>query len=178
MIGKDLTIFAFMNLGYGMLGAFFLGGLLFVGAGFSISLLLQKRKPGEQKSMPYECGEVGVPMSSSSFPFRYYLPALIFLLFEIEIVLLAPVLLAQKSFGEFWTEPEWRQLLKTEALFFGLILAGGYFLALGGRYFDWEKPPSPTLPEIGFVPDRAYEQFNLAQKTPSDRQSPDRNSGA
>lgn len=167
-----------MNSGYSLLAAFFLGGLFFAGMGFSFSLLLQKRNPGEQKSMPYECGEDGIPMHSSSFPFRYYLPALLFLLFEIEIVLLAPVLLAQKSFGDFWTAPEWRQLLKAEALFFGFILAGGYLLALGGQYFDWERPPKPNLAETGFVPDRAYEQFNLASRTASNRQRLDGDPGA
>jgi len=150
--------------GYVLLLSFFVGGLLFVGIGYLLSRLLQTQKPNSQKLSSYECGEDGIPLRNTSFHFRYYLPAVIFLLFEVEIVLMAPVLLAQEAVPAFWSLSNWQFLLKCEALLFFVILATGYAFAASRKYLDWEKPvQKPIVFEVP-IPDFAYEQYNIEQE--------------
>jgi NADH:ubiquinone oxidoreductase subunit 3 (subunit A) len=93
---------------------FFSGGILFIALGFGMSLLLQKRKPNAQKSTFYECGEDAGP-AGSQFNLRFGLAALVFVLMEVEIVLLAPVLLNRFEITA-GSMAESESLLKTEIL--------------------------------------------------------------
>jgi len=153
-----------MNSGYILVLAFFAGGMLFVAIGYGISRLLQTQKPNAQKLSSYECGEEEIPIGKSSFHFRYYLPAVIFLLFEVEIILIAPVLLAQESNPIGWNKSDWNFLLKAEAILFFAILAFGYVYAISQKYLDWERPIPKTPFFEGSIPDFAYEQFNIEQE--------------
>lgn len=147
--------------GYIVLGAFFLGGLLFVGFGYLISRLLQTQKPSDQKLAPYECGEESQGQGQSAFNFRFQLPALIFLLFEVEIVLLAPVLLAQDQPVVGITPGQWFFQIQILVVVFILILGLGYVLAIALGYLDWDKPDLEPVIFEGPIPDWAYEQANL-----------------
>lgn len=140
---------------------FFLGAVLFVGFGLLFSSFLQTQNSNEQKGTAYECGEESISPAIHGVPFRFYLPALIFLIFEVEIVLLAPVLLSQGNLPENWTSAEWMNLIKTEAIVFVVFLALGYILALKLGYFEWERPTIKPMVFEGPVPDFAYEQFNI-----------------
>lgn len=145
---------------------FFSGGILFIALGFGISLLLQKRKPNNQKSTFYECGEDAGPAGSQS-NLRFGLAALVFVLMEVEIVLLAPVLLNRFDITA-GSRAESESLLKTEILIFLVILGAGFMLALGKGFFDWERPVNKVPDFQGPVPDFAYEQYNLDRmKKPS-----------
>jgi len=150
---------------------FFLGACLFVLAGMGFSCLLQTQKPNSQKLASYECGEESENFENPSLPFKYYLPALIFLIFEVEIVLIAPVLLAQHLNPEGVTVLNWVNVLKIEAFLFAILLAIGYFLALRFGYFTWEQPKRRNLVFEGPVPDFAYEQFNLEMERKTTPQS-------
>jgi NADH:ubiquinone oxidoreductase subunit 3 (subunit A) len=105
-----------------------------------------------------------MPMEKTSFHFRYYLPAIIFLLFEVEIVVMAPVLLAQTEIPENFNQNGWQFLLKTESILFLVILVTGYALALSLKYLDWDKPEIKPIVFEGPIPDFAYEQFNIEQE--------------
>jgi len=145
---------------------FFSGGILFIAIGFGISLLLQRRKPNPQKSTFYECGEDAGP-AGSQFNLRFGLAALVFVLMEVEIVLLAPVLLNRFEITA-GGRAESESLLKTEILIFLVILGAGFMLALGKGFFDWERPLNKVPDFQGPVPDFAYEQYNLDRmKKPS-----------
>jgi NADH-quinone oxidoreductase subunit A len=66
-------------------------GVLFAGLSFAASrLLAPKKKPSAQKVAPYECGIVPDREPPSRFPVRFYLVAMIFIIFDIEIVFLYP----------------------------------------------------------------------------------------
>ncbi|MHB1553443.1 MAG: NADH-quinone oxidoreductase subunit A [Acidimicrobiales bacterium] len=66
-------------------------GALFAGLSFGASKLLAPRqKPSAQKVAPYECGIVPSREPPSRFPVRFYLVAMIFIIFDIEIVFLYP----------------------------------------------------------------------------------------
>jgi len=71
--------------------------LIFVGIasafGFFVvvaSYLVGQHKPTPTKMAPYECGVTTVGTSRRRIPIRYYLVAMLFLLFDIEIVFLYP----------------------------------------------------------------------------------------
>jgi NADH-quinone oxidoreductase subunit A len=66
-------------------------GALFAGLSFGASKLLAPRqKPTAQKVAPYECGIIPSREPPSRFPVRFYLVAMIFIIFDIEIVFLYP----------------------------------------------------------------------------------------
>lgn len=64
--------------------------LLFVGGHF-LSVLLAPKKPSHLKSTPYECGELPVGSAWSAFNVRFYVVGLIFIIFDVESVLMFPV---------------------------------------------------------------------------------------
>ena len=64
--------------------------LLFLGGHF-VSVLLAPKKPSHLKSTPYECGEMPVGSAWSAFNVRFYVVGLIFIIFDVESVLMFPV---------------------------------------------------------------------------------------
>jgi NADH-quinone oxidoreductase subunit A len=150
-----------MRSGYQLLFFFMLGALGFVAFGYFISRWLQTQKPNAQKLSAYECGEEASGFGHQTFNFRFYLPALIFLIFEVEIVMLAPILLAQKSVPEGFTSTSWFSLVQLEAVIFIALLGIGYALAWSLGFLNWEKPTVEPMVFEGPVPDFAYEQSNL-----------------
>jgi NADH-quinone oxidoreductase subunit A len=63
---------------------------VFAFASFLISKLLGPSKPTAAKSAPYECGIVPSLEPSARFPVRFYLVAMIFIIFDIEIIFTYP----------------------------------------------------------------------------------------
>jgi len=64
--------------------------LLFVGGHF-LSVVLSPKKPSHLKQTPYECGEQPVGSAWSAFNVRFYVVGLIFIIFDVESVLMFPV---------------------------------------------------------------------------------------
>lgn len=64
--------------------------LLFLGGHF-LSVLLAPKKPSHLKSTPYECGELPIGSAWSAFNIRFYVVGLIFIIFDVESVLMFPV---------------------------------------------------------------------------------------
>jgi NADH-quinone oxidoreductase subunit A len=65
-------------------------GTLFAGLSLVASRLLTAHKPTQAKVDPYECGIVPTYEPAERFPVRFYLVAMIFIIFDIEIVFLYP----------------------------------------------------------------------------------------
>ena len=63
---------------------------VFAGASFFASSLLAPKRTTEAKSAPYECGIVPTREPVERFPVRFYLIAMIFIVFDIEIIFLYP----------------------------------------------------------------------------------------
>jgi NADH-quinone oxidoreductase subunit A len=77
-------------------------GALFASASFVASrFLAPHRQPSESKLAPYECGIVPELESPPRFPVRFYLVAMIFVIFDIEIVFLYPFAVEFKPLGKF-----------------------------------------------------------------------------
>ena len=63
---------------------------VFAGASFFASGLLAPKRPTAAKEAPYECGIVPDREPAQRFPVRFYLVAMIFIIFDIEIIFLYP----------------------------------------------------------------------------------------
>jgi len=103
------------------------------GAGFAVvNIVLGKlvgpRQPTAEKLAPYECGMPPVGDARERHPVKFYLVAMIFLLFDIEIAFLYPWALAVR-------ELRWAGFLQL-ILFFAILLAGYVYVWRKG-VFDW-----------------------------------------
>jgi NADH-quinone oxidoreductase subunit A len=65
-------------------------GVLFAGLSFVASHLLAPQRPTDAKEAPYECGIVPTHEPAQRFPVRFYLVAMIFIIFDIEVIFLFP----------------------------------------------------------------------------------------
>lgn len=85
--------------GYGWVALFMAVGIIFVIGGFVGNWLLRPSKPSKKKAAIYECGELPISNSWIQFNVRYYLFALIFVIFDVEVVFLFPWAVVFNSFG-------------------------------------------------------------------------------
>ena len=77
-------------------------GFLFAALSFVASALLApKKRPTAAKIAPYECGIVPASSRRTRFPVRFYLVAMIFIIFDIEIVFLYPWAVIFRQLGSF-----------------------------------------------------------------------------
>ena len=72
---------------------------LFAALSFVASKLLAPRNPTVEKYLPYECGIVPGREPPERFPVRFYLVAMLFVIFDIEIVFLYPWAIANERLG-------------------------------------------------------------------------------
>ena len=79
MLENYLPIMIFLSV------SFVLGGIV-IGLGF----LLGTHKPDDEKNSPYECGFEAFEYSRMKFDVRYYLVAILFIIFDLEIAFLFP----------------------------------------------------------------------------------------
>ena len=66
-----------------------------------VSRLLAPRRPHAAKEAPYECGIVPSREPPERFPVRFYLVAMLFIMFDIEIVFLYPYAVLHRELGGF-----------------------------------------------------------------------------
>jgi len=77
-------------------------GVLFAGLSLVASAMLApKKRPTDAKVAPYECGIVPDREPAERFPVRFYLVAMIFIIFDIEIVFLYPWAVVYHQLGTF-----------------------------------------------------------------------------
>jgi NADH-quinone oxidoreductase subunit A len=76
---------------YGNIFVFFAAALLFVLLIMSLVKIVAPRRPNREKNATYECGEEPVGSGWLNFNARFYLIAILFIIFDVEIVLVFPV---------------------------------------------------------------------------------------
>lgn len=86
---------------YGYTVLFLLVGTLFVLFVFFLAKLARPFKPNPEKQRNYECGEVPFGSAWVQYNVRYYIYALIFVIFDVEVVFLFPWAVVYKSLGFF-----------------------------------------------------------------------------
>jgi NADH-quinone oxidoreductase subunit A len=92
--------------------------ILFAGLSIVASKLLGPKKPTLAKSAPYECGIVPDREPAERFPVRFYLVAMIFIVFDIEIIFLYPWAVIFRQLGAFGL---WEMLIFAVAVFVSFV---------------------------------------------------------
>ena len=86
---------------YAFVGFFCVIGVIFVIFVFFLARLIRPHHPNPDKLESYECGELPVGDAWVQYNVRYYLYALIFVIFDVEVVFLFPWAVVYRSLGFF-----------------------------------------------------------------------------
>jgi NADH-quinone oxidoreductase subunit A len=140
---------------------FVVGGILFVVSALLVSKLIRPNRPNAQKLSSYESGETPQGPAWIQFNLRFYVLALIFILFEVEIVFLFPwsVVFANKELMD-QTNGMWGWFAFAEMLIFILVLVIGLAYAWKMGHLDWVKSTPGTTDVDSPVPSKLYEELN------------------
>jgi NADH-quinone oxidoreductase subunit A len=111
--------------------AFIILAILFVAGGLVTSWLLRPTNANKFKNAAYECGEDAVGGAWVKFNIRYYVVALIFILFDVEIMFLFPWAVVLKPMGWF--------ALAEMFTFIGILLVG-FIYVWGKGDLEWARP--------------------------------------
>lgn len=95
----------------------------------AVSTLIGRRTKSKVKQQPYECGVDPVGDTRAPIQIKYYMVALLFIIFDIEIVFLYPWAVIYDQLGWFGFY---------EMLVFVAILLTGYFYILGKGALKWD----------------------------------------
>ena len=127
---------------------FIICGSGFVLTNLLLGYFLRPKFPGIDKGMIYECGEKPVGTAWFNFNPRFYLVALVFVVFEVEIALTLPVALVYRS----WIANKLGSVAFLEILSFVVILAVGLVWVWAHGDLDWVKklvPDEEAPPKAG-----------------------------
>ncbi len=94
-----------------------------------LHMLVGGRRPTLEKSLPYESGVWPIGSARERIPIRYYLVAMLFIIFDVEIVFVYPWAVLVRELGA---------LGVGEMFTFLAILALGYLYLLKRRALEWE----------------------------------------
>jgi NADH-quinone oxidoreductase subunit A len=126
---------------FGKIFIFIILAIVFVTITLFLNKLIRPERPTHEKQKVYECGENPEGSPWVKFNIRFYVVALIFLIFDVEVVLLFPWALTYKDYGVY-------------GFVVGIIFLLVLFL---GMAYEWRKgdlewarpnPKSPKLAEL------------------------------
>ncbi|KAA9130254.1 NADH-quinone oxidoreductase subunit A [Marinihelvus fidelis] len=110
--------------------------LLFIGISMALGIILVTiggilgpRRPSAEKNSPYECGFEAFEDTRSQFDVRFYLVAILFIIFDLEIAFFVPWALALDTIG-------WNGFIAM--MVFVLLLIVGFFVEWSRGALEWE----------------------------------------
>jgi NADH-quinone oxidoreductase subunit A len=118
-----------MLLEYAAIAAFILVTMLVGAIAIILGMLFGPKKKSEVKSMPYESGMNPIGPGTRRLPVRFYLIAVLFILFDIETVFFLPWAIVFRKLGVFG--------LVEMAVFIAILLVG-YFYAWKKGALEWD----------------------------------------
>ena len=108
-------------------------GFLFAAVSFvASSLMAPTKRPTAAKTAPYECGIVPGIDPPTRFPVRFYLVAMIFIIFDIEIVFLYPWAVIYRQLDTFGL---------AEMVVFAIAVFVSFLYLISNGALDWGPPP-------------------------------------
>ncbi len=148
---------------FGKILIFLITGIVFIGGLFFVNRLLAPRNPNYEKLTTYECGEE--PTGNAWLPFnsRFYVIALVFLLFDVEMVFVFPWATVFGNREIIATDSRWGWFSLIEMfIFLGILILGLAYVWVKGD-LDWIKP-KVTLPQTDArIPQNLYDDLNAQQ---------------
>ena len=132
-------------------------GVIFVLANMVAGAIARPAIPNPEKATVYECGEPVIGSSWVQFDLRFYIVALIYLVFDVEVALFYPWAVAYGSAAELGKEigmtvAQVRSVAIVDMLFFfGVLMVGFAYLWRFG-YLDWVRSAATTSLKIDYQP--------------------------
>jgi NADH-quinone oxidoreductase subunit A len=122
-----------------------MGGLaaVFAALSFAAARLLGPRRPTLAKLAPYECGIVPTREPAQRFPVRFYLVAMIFIIFDIEIIFLYPWAVMYRQLDVFGL---------AEIVVFSVAVLVSFLYLVSNGALDWGPPKRLAPPEQRIEP--------------------------
>lgn len=156
---------------FGIILLFILGGIAFVVVALTVSKLIRPNRPNFEKLTSYECGEEPVGNAWAQFNVRFYIIALIFILFEVELLFIFPwatVFGDERRISD--TNGLWGWFALGEMFLFIFILVLGLAYAWAKGFLDWIKPEPKIENYNSPVPPQLYEELNRKYESPKVKQ--------
>ena len=150
---------------FGKILIFLITGIIIVCGVFFVNRVFSPNHPNFEKQTSYECGEE--PVGSAWLPFnsRFYVIALVFLLFEVEMVFVFPWATVFGSHEINKAEPRWGILSLVEMfIFLGILILGLVYVWCKGD-LDWIKPAVIKPTTDVQIPTSLYDKLNLEQSS-------------
>jgi NADH-quinone oxidoreductase subunit A len=132
------------------------------GAGFvllnlTVGSLVRPKAPNPEKAAIYECGEPSIGSSWVQFDLRFYIIALVYLIFDVEVALFYPWAVAWGQAAEIGAatglDPFYiRQVALVDMLFFFGVLVVGFAYLWRFGYLDWVRSAATTSIKIDYRP--------------------------
>ena len=119
----------------------------------SLSWVLGPKKNTPYKSSPYECGVTPVGTARERFPIKFYLVAILFILFDIEVVFLWSWMTVYKN-----SRPEVMTFGFIEFITYMLTWILGYLYAVRVGVIDWDEATSLHPAKLGNAEEPALEK--------------------
>jgi len=138
---------------FGKIFIFILVGIVFVAIAIIMAYLIRPNRKTKEKLTTYECGENPVGSSWQKFNIRFYVVALIFLIFDVEVVMLFPWAVTYKEFG-----------------FYGFIVGAIFLTVLFiGMLYEWRKGDlewersKPLIPNLNLIKNKSSKKDPKAE---------------
>lgn len=146
---------------FGEILLFIIGGIVFVLGGLLTAWFIRPHRPNVEKLATYESGEEPAGTAWGQFNVRFYIVALVFILFDVELVFLFPwaTVFGQKELIEA-TNGLWGWFALTEMFLFIAVLAIGLAYVWAKGYLNWLKPETAKSTFKGIVPKELYDKVN------------------
>ena len=144
---------------FGYVAAFLGAGILFLGLILTLARFIRPNRPNVEKLSTYESGEAPVGNANIRFNPRFYVIALLFVLFEVELIFLFPwaVVFGNKQLA--LADSNWQIFALLEMIIFVGILALGLAFAWVKGYLTWEKPSTNPEEMNSPIPLEAYKKY-------------------
>ncbi len=138
---------------FGKIFIFILLAVVFVGIALFVAKLIRPHRPTNEKLKTYECGENPEGTPWVKFNIRFFVVALIFLIFDVEVVLLFPWALTYRDYGVY-------------GFMVGVIFLIILFI---GMAYEWRKGdlewarPKPNIPHLKDILNKAESESELKE---------------
>jgi NADH-quinone oxidoreductase subunit A len=121
---------------FGQILTFIILAIVFVIAGLLTARIISPKNPTQEKLTTYECGENTIGSPWVKFNIRFYVIALVFVIFDLEVVFLFPWAVVFQSMG---------MIAFIEMLVFLVILGLGFIYIWARGDLEWIRP-KPEIP--------------------------------
>ena len=135
---------------FGKIFVFIIFAFLFVAISIFMAKLIRPNRPTKEKLTIYECGEDAMGSPWVKFNIRFYVVALIFLIFDVEVVLLFPWALIYRDYGVY-----------------GFLVGVIFLVVLAiGMAYEWRKGdlewarPRPNIPKLDKILGKEASKIN------------------